>query len=61
MSYTEAKRIAELRQDLRTCWDKRDFTGAIVALARLTQCVVDTDHELTAEVRRWAFKLHGAV
>ena len=61
MSYAEAKQIAELRQELRTCWDKRDFTGAVVALARLAACPVETDYELSAEVRRWAFKLHGAI
>jgi hypothetical protein len=59
MSYAEAKQIADLRQELRTCWDKRDFTGAVVALARLTQCSAD-NYELSAEVKRWAFRLHGA-
>lgn len=58
MSYAEAKQIALLRQDLRACWDKGDVTGAIVALARLTQLSVN-DYELTAEVKRWAFRLHG--
>jgi hypothetical protein len=60
MSYAEAKQIADLRQELRSCWDKRDIMGAIVALARLTQCA-GSDTELSSEVRRWAFKLHGAV
>jgi hypothetical protein len=60
MSYAEAKQIADLRQELRACWDKRDVMGAIVALARLTQCAGE-DADLTCEVRRWAFKLHGAV
>jgi hypothetical protein len=59
MSYAEAKQIADLRQELRACWDKRDFTGAVVALARLTQCSTD-NYELSAEVKRWAFRLHGA-
>ena len=60
MSYAEAKQIADLRQELRGCWEKHDFMGAIVALARLTQCA-GSDTELSSEVRRWAFKLHGAV
>jgi hypothetical protein len=59
MSYAEAKQIALLRLELRTCWEKQDFAGAGVALARLTQ-VADNDNELTAEVRRWAIKLQVA-
>ena len=58
MSYAEAKQIALLRQDLRACWDKGDYTGAVVALARRTQLAVN-DYELSAEVKRWAFRLHG--
>ena len=56
MSYAEAKEIALLRQELRTCWDKGDNAGANTALQRLRQ-VAGTDHELTAEARRWAIKL----
>lgn len=59
MSYAEAKQIADLRQELRTCWSKRDMLGAVVALARLTQCA-GSDTELTSEIRRWAFRLNGA-
>lgn len=58
MSYAEAKQIALLRQDLRACWERGDYTGAVVALARLTQFAVN-DYELSAEVKRWAFRLHG--
>jgi hypothetical protein len=56
MSYAEAKQIALLRLELRTCWDQHDYAGAGVALARLSQ-VAGNDNELTAEVKRWAFKL----
>ncbi len=56
MSYAEAKEIALLRQELRTCWDRGDNAGANVALQRLWQ-VVGTDDELSAEARRWAIKL----
>jgi hypothetical protein len=59
MSYAEAKQIALLRQELRTCWESHDFAGAGVALARLSQ-VAGNDNELTAEVRRWAIKLQVA-
>jgi hypothetical protein len=60
MSYAEAKQIAELRQELRACWDRRDHFGAVVALARLSQCSRD-NYELSAEVKRWSFRVHGAV
>lgn len=56
MSYAEAKEIALLRQELRTCWDTGDNAGAKAALQRLWQ-VVGTDDELSAEARRWAIKL----
>jgi len=59
MSYAEAKQIALLRLELRTCWDCHDYAGAGVALARLSQ-VAGNDNELTAEVKRWAFKLQVA-
>ena len=59
MSYAEAKQIALLRQELRTCWDRQDYAGAGVALSRLTQ-VAGNDNELCAEVKRWAFKLQVA-
>lgn len=59
MSYAEAKQIALLRLELRSCWDSRDYTGAGVALARLSQ-VVGNDNELAAEVKRWAIKLQVA-
>jgi len=55
MSYAEAKEIALLRLELRTCWDTGDRRGAETALARLWQ-VVGTDNELAAEARRWSFK-----
>jgi hypothetical protein len=58
MSYAEAKQIANLRQELRLCWDSRDIAGAMVALTRLTQWA-GSDYELDAEVRRWSFRLHG--
>jgi hypothetical protein len=59
MSYAEAKQIALLRLELRTCWENQDYAGAGVALARLSQ-VAGNDNELSAEVRRWAFKLQVA-
>ena len=59
MSYAEAKQIALLRVELRTCWDHQDYAGAGVALARLS-AVAGNDNELTAEVKRWAFKLQVA-
>lgn len=59
MSYAEAKQIALLRLELRSCWEREDYAGAGVALARLTQ-VAGNDNELAAEVRRWACKLHQA-
>ena len=55
MSYAEAKEIALLRMELRTCWDNGDRSGAEHALARLWQ-VVGNDTELAAEARRWAIK-----
>jgi hypothetical protein len=58
MSYAEAKQIALLRVELRECWEKEDFAGAGVALARLS-AVAGNDNELTAEVKRWAFKLQA--
>ena len=61
MSYAEAKQIALLRVELRTCWENQDYGGATVALARLTQvCATGNDNELAAEVKRWAFKLQAA-
>ncbi len=59
MSYAEAKQIADLRQELRACWDRGDLTGAVGALARLTECAIG-NHELSAEVKRWTFRLHAA-
>jgi hypothetical protein len=59
MSYAEAKQIALLRQELRTCWERHDYAGAGVALARLSQ-VAGNDNELAAEVKRWAFRLQVA-
>jgi hypothetical protein len=56
MSYAEAKQIALLRLELRTCWESHDYATFRVALARLTQ-VAENDNELTAEVKRWAIKL----
>ncbi len=56
MSYAEAKEIALLRLELRTCWEQRDYAGAGVALAKLVR-VVGNDNELAAEVRRWRCKL----
>ena len=59
MSYAEAKQIALLRVELRSCWEKADYAAASVALARLSACA-GNDNELTAEVKRWAFKLQIA-
>jgi len=56
MSYAEAKQIALLRLELRACWDRADYAGATIALASLRQ-ISFHDNELTAEVKRWAFKL----
>ena len=55
MSYTEAREIALLRLELRTCWDQGDRRGAETALARLWQ-IVGNDNELAAEARRWSFR-----
>lgn len=59
MSYADAKEIALLRLELRTCWEMCDQSGALAALARLSQRV-GNDNELAAEVRRWSFKLQLA-
>jgi hypothetical protein len=59
MSYAEAKQIALLRLELRTCWERHDYAGAGIALAKLSQ-VAGNDNELGAEVRRWAFRLQVA-
>jgi hypothetical protein len=59
MSYADAKQIALLRVELRSCWEQEDYAGAGVALARLS-AVAGNDNELTAEVKRWAFKLQVA-
>jgi hypothetical protein len=56
MSYAEAKEIALLRQELRSCWACADRDGARRVLERLVQLARD-DHELCAEARRWAFRL----
>ena len=55
MSYAEAKEIALLRQELRACWELEDRQRARIALARMGQ-VAGGDHDLTAEVRRWALR-----
>ena len=61
MSYAEAKQIALLRLELRACWGRQDYAGATVALALLEQrATIGNDNELTAEVKRWAFKLDAA-
>ena len=49
MSYAEAKQVALLRVELRSCWENQDYTGAGVALARLS-AVAGNDNELAAEV-----------
>ena len=59
MSYAEAKQIALLRIELRSCWERHDYAAATTALAQLSQ-IAAADHELGAEVRRWAFKLQVA-
>ena len=59
MSYAEAKQIALLRLELRSCWERHDYTGAGVALAKLA-LISGTDHDLEGEVRRWTFKLQVA-
>ena len=59
MSYADAKEIALLRLELRTCWEMGDKASAMAALARLSQRV-GNDNELAAEVRRWSFKLQLA-
>jgi hypothetical protein len=58
MSYAEAKEIALLRAQLRTCWDAQDRPGALAALDRMAR-VAGNDNELTAEVRRWAVRFAG--
>lgn len=55
MSYAEAKEIALLRMELRTCWDRGDRSGAELALVKLWQ-VVKNDTELAAEAKRWAVR-----
>lgn len=62
MSYAEAKQIALLRLELRTCWERADYAGATVALAALQQIArtADNDNELSGEVKRWACKLELA-
>jgi hypothetical protein len=52
MSYAEAKEIALLRLELRSCWDRADRAGARTALGRLAQ-LAGGDEELSAELRRW--------
>jgi hypothetical protein len=59
MSYAEAKEIAFLRQELRTCWARNDRPGARAALDRLAQ-VAGNDNELAAEARRWALRFEAA-
>jgi len=59
MSYADAKEIALLRLELRTCWEMGDKVSAMAALARLSQRA-GNDNELAAEVRRWSFKLQLA-
>ena len=56
MSYAEAKEIALLRLELRTCWDADDRAGAARALQRLVT-IAANDRELVAETRRWETKL----
>ena len=48
MSYSEAKEIALLRLELRTCWDQGDRRGAEMALARLWQITKE-------KLRLWPF------
>jgi hypothetical protein len=56
MSYAEAKQIALLRLELRSCWERSDYAAAGIALASLRK-VAGNDNELVAELRRWEFKL----
>jgi hypothetical protein len=56
MSFADAKEIALLRLELRACFERSDRTGAVTALAQLTQRI-GNDNELAAEVRRWNVKL----
>jgi hypothetical protein len=56
MSYAEAKQIALLRLELRSCWERHDRGAAAIALAALSR-VVGNDNELAAEIRRWSAKL----
>jgi hypothetical protein len=58
MSYAEAKQIALLRLELRSCWDRRDLDGAAAALATMRHlAVAENDNELEGELRRWTAKL----
>ena len=59
MSYAEAKQIALLRLELRSCWERADYAAAIEALAALSRISSTTsnDNELASEIKRWAFKL----
>jgi len=59
MSYADAKRIALLRLELRSCWERHDYSGAGSALAQLA-LITGNDDDLEAEVRRWTFKLQVA-
>lgn len=59
MSYAEAKQIALLRLELRSCWERADYAGASVALASLRQ-MSSNDNELQAEVKRWAVRIDVA-
>lgn len=55
MSYADAKEIALLRLELRSCWDRQDRQGALAALARMARfAAAENDNELQAEVRRWS-------
>ena len=53
MSYGEAKEIALLRQQLRDCWNVSDRAGGQAILVQLSAWA-GRDHELVAELRRWA-------
>ena len=55
MSYGEAKEIALLRQQLRDCWNVSDRAGGQAVLAALS-ARAGSDHELAAELRRWAVR-----
>jgi hypothetical protein len=59
MSYAHAKEIALLRLELRAACHRGDRSAAGEALARLTQ-IAGNDNELTAEIRRWTFKLEAS-